>query len=221
MKLVLYSGGDIRDNELLDFEILRLTGKHNPSCTMIPSSFEEAHFYFEDFVDSFSEYGVNDFMLFPIDMKFNSKILNKAFSRDVIYLSGGNTFYFLHHLRKTGLLRLLREYVRKGGVLAGMSAGSILMTSNVDTAGFPSHDCDENEIGIKNFKAMNLVNFEFFPHFLNSSQYIEPLQAYSKTIDRPIYACPDGSGISVEDDKIHFIGRVWCFFNGHKFKVSN
>ncbi len=219
MKLVLYSGGDIEDNEELDLHILRLIGKRNPSFTFIPSSFEESHYYFEDFVKSFSQYGVNDFFLFPIDVPFNTNLVKKAFSRDLVFLSGGNTYYFLKNLKNKHIWQGLNQFVKRGGVLAGMSAGSIVMTPQIHTASFPDFDKDDNEVKLKNFKALDLTNFEFFPHFLNSKRYIEALRDYSWDCPRPIYAFPDGAGLVIEDESLSFVGRCWCFFRGERFLV--
>ena len=64
-------------------------------------------------------------------------------------------------LEKTGLLKELKAWVRNGGVLTGVSAGAIIMTKNIETAAFPSFDCDENEDNVKNLAGLQLVDFEF------------------------------------------------------------
>lgn len=220
MRLAFYSGGYPGDNEDLDLEILRLIGKTNPKMTMIPSAYEGCLPYFEEFKESFEKFGVKEFMLFPIDIPFNSKLLNQALDSDFIFLSGGNTYYFLKKLKETGVLRLIRESAKFNNfVLGGMSAGAIIMTPNISTAAIPSFDRDENDVNLKKLNSMNLVNFEFSPHFLNSKDYVEELQVYSQSSENVIYACPDSSGIVVENEKISFIGRTWGFYEGSKFRV--
>lgn len=43
---------------------------------------------------------------------------------DLIYISGGNTFAALDKLRKTGLDRIIENYVRRGVIYIGGSAGA-------------------------------------------------------------------------------------------------
>src|SRR5690606_32920603 len=95
----------------------------------------------------------------------------EVFKSDIIHLSGGNTFYFIKHLRQAKLLKDFKEFLNNGGVLTGLSAGAIIMTRSIQTAAFPSFDRDENEDNVRNFKGMGLVNFEFFPHYKNSLRY--------------------------------------------------
>lgn len=219
MRLVLYGGGDPRDNRELDLHVLRLVGKRRPSFTFIPSSFEDSHDYFEDFSENFSHFGVSDFLLFPVDKPFSSSQLKKALKRDFVFLSGGNTFYFLRNLKRSGAFRLLQLYGKSGGVIGGMSAGAIIHTPTIHTASFPESDCDENSVNIKNWNSLGLSNFEFFPHYLNSKAYIESLLDYSLSSRWPIYACPNGSGVVLENDRLQFIGRTWAYFNGERFRL--
>lgn len=218
MKLVMYSGGDNEDNEELDSELFNLIDRTNPVFTFIPSSFEEAEYYYDDFVHHYGDYGVRKFSLFPVDIPFDKEEVYRLFDSDLIYLSGGNTYYFLYHLRKSGLFPVLKEYLIQGGILAGQSAGSIIMTPNIGTAGFPDFDCDDNDVGLTNLTGMKLVNFEFFPHYSNTRRYIHELNLQSQTLAHPLYAVPDGSGIVVNDMKMTFVGDVWGFMRGKKYK---
>jgi dipeptidase E len=218
MNLVFY-GGDADENELIDEILLDSLDNENPLITYIPSCSYLSDLDFRDFVDQYKPFGVDQFINFPIDKPFSSILKEQVLKSDIIHLSGGNTYYFLYHLRSTGLLNELKEFVDRGGVLTGLSAGAIIMTKNINTAGFPEFDCDENEDNLKNLKAMNLVDFEFFPHYKNSKRYDEELIKYSKSIKKPLYACPDGSGIIVKDESIEFIGKSYCFLQGKKSRL--
>ena len=221
MKLVFYSGGDFEDNFELDKLTLSLCEKENPKITFIPSWSYESEYDFRHFVDQFSRHGVTQFLHFPVDIPFDETLFREAFKSDIIHLDGGNTYYFLKSLRKAGMLKLLKEFVSNGGILTGLSAGGIIMTPNISTAGFPDFDKDDNEVKISNFKSMNLVKFEFFPHYKNSSRYDKDLIIHSKKINVPIYALPDGSGIVIEDHSIKFHGPCYCFFKGQKMIINS
>jgi len=221
VKLVFYSGGDEKENHELDFECLKLIDSPSPTLTYIPSSSYDGENEFRDFVEHYRAFGVTRFLYFPVDVPQDKVLLSEVFGSDLIHLGGGNTYYFLKYLRLRGLLPFLREFALSGGVLSGLSAGAILMTPNIHTASYPHFDRDENEEQIKNFKAMNLVKFEFFPHYRNSSRYDKELLRASRKGLWPLFALPDGSGIVREEDKMTFIGRAWCFHNGVKTLLNS
>ncbi len=220
MKLVFYSGGHAHENEKVDQRLLSLFRRKDLKLTFIPSCGHYSQEYYLEIIDQYKVFGIKKFMKFNIDRPFSDTLKKFAFNADIIHLGGGNTFYFLKMLRKAGLLNELREWVKNGGVLTGLSAGAIMMTKHIHTAGFPSFDCDDNEYNVKNLSALQLVDFEFFPHYKNSKRYDLELIEYSKKNKLPLYACPDGSGILVTDDEVSFIGKAYCFYGGNKFRVA-
>lgn len=219
MKLALFSGGHDDENIEMDKALVEMTGVSSPTITYIPSSSYDSEIEFREFVRRFRKYNVTKFLHFPIDVPFDQVLLKEVLKSDVIFLSGGNTFYFLHHLRRTKLLNSLKTFAKSGGVLAGLSAGAILMTPSIHTAGFPSFNCDDNDEGLTNWKSLNLVPFEFFPHYVNSKRYIEEVVSYSELTKNHLYASTDGSGILVKNDQVQFIGKHYCFHKGEKFKL--
>lgn len=214
MKLVLYAGGHADQNETLDENLSYLLERRNPKFTYIPSSSYQSELEFRDLIKQYSIYGIKKFMLFPIDINFDETFLNEVLSSDVIFLGGGNTYYFLKCLRQKKLIPKLKKFVQDGGVLAGLSAGAILMTPNIATAGYPDFDRDDNDVNLKSLSALRLVNFEFFPHYKNSPRYYNEMIHQSMLTKHPIYACPDGSGIIVNEDMVSFIGKVKLFYQG-------
>ena len=219
MKLVFYGGGEIGDSPELDEIAIWMTGKKKPSMTYIPSAHYWAEENFRDFIKYYNKLGIEQFVFFPVDIPFDQSQLKLALQSDIIHLSGGNTYYFLRHLRRSGMLGKLRKFVGSGGVLTGLSAGGILMTPSIEAAGYPSFDRDINEEKIKNLKALNFVEFEFFPHYKNSLRYDRELSLQAKKIPHPLFACPCGGGIAVEKDKLTFVGRCYGFFRGHKIPL--
>lgn len=221
MKLVFYSGGDEYDNNNLDEITVSLTGLEKPKMAFIPACSYQSNIEFYGFVSQFRKFDITQFIHFPIDVPFDSIMLEEVFNCDIIHLGGGNTYYFLKYLRRNKLLYRLKEFVNKGGVLTGLSAGGILMTPTIDTAGFPDFDKDDNDEKMKNFKSLGLVKFEFFPHYKNSARYDKELLKHSRNLTYPLYACPDGSGIVIENKSILFHGRSFCFFKGRKFLINS
>lgn len=220
MSLVLYSGGYYADNELLNRACLDATGKALPRITYIPSSSDYGVEDFREFVQAFEIVRPCEFVFFPIDTPFTAEMRSRAFESDVIFLSGGNTFYFLKNLRRLGLLKDLRHAHVEGKVLAGLSAGAILLTPNINTASFPKFDCDENFVGLRNFAALQLAPFEFYPHYVQSDRYRKALLTASRRTKNPIYAAPDGCGLVISSGDFRVVGSAHVFHKGHTFSIA-
>ena len=219
MKLILYSGGGARDNRVLAKEALSLLENPSPLIAFIPSDDQDLEEDFADFKRKFTGQKVR-FLLVPIDEPLTPRRDKQLLKADAIFLGGGNTFYFLRNLRARGLITKLRAFVRRGGLLMGLSAGSILMTPSIDTASVPSLDADDNDVGVRNFSAMGLVNFEFSPHYRPDRRSDAELLRHSKKVKHPIYACADGNGIVVKGDSLTFVGDVKVFYRGRKYNVQ-
>jgi dipeptidase E len=219
MKLVLYSGYD-EDNRQIDEQLVHLIDKQSPKVTFIPSAHHLPEHDYEYFCQSFDDYGIRDIRIFNVDQPFSSSQVEAVLRSDLIYLSGGNTYYFLHWMRKQGFDRKLKEFVQNGGVLAGLSAGAILMTPSIATASYPKFDKDHNEVKIKDLTALNLVKFEFFPHYSPVEEYAVELKKQSKKITWPLYGVDDGGGIIVDGNTIKFFGKVWGYVAGKEYLVN-
>lgn len=224
MKLVLHSGGSAYSNRALFKEAQRhFFSRSQATISFVPV---DSQYIEEDFRDFCSVVKGADpgqkwnLRCVPIDGKFTRAQEKDLFSSDAIFLGGGNTYHFLKHLRKNGLISKLKAYVKKGGVLMGLSAGSILMTPNIVTASVPSVEADENDVGLENLTALNLVPFEFVAHYEKSKKIDKELIEYSTHIKRPIYACADGAGIVVKGKSLQFVGNVTVFYSGKKFPVQ-
>ena len=216
MKLLFYGGGCEAENAEIDKAVLKQINVRKPSITYIPSSSYEYEADLKNFTRHYKKLKINKIVNLTVDVPVDKVMQKYAFKSDIIHLSGGNTYYFLYYLRKNGYLKKLRHFVEKGGLLTGLSAGAILMSPNINTAGFPKFDRDENCVRIKNFNALRLVNFEFFPHYVNSKRYDKALTNYSLQSENFIYACPDGTGIFIDGKKKTLFGKIYGFYQGHK-----
>lgn len=206
-KLVLYSDQIIEENKKVDEELLKLFDKSNPSIAYIPSCSDPSRKYFNQKVEYYKSMGIEDLQYFDLDKEYDEEKINNVFKYDAIHLSGGNTFYFLYLLRKRDFIELLRDYVKKGGILIGISAGSILMTNTITIAGL-GEDADENIVGLEDKKALGIVDFEFSPHWNGDSEKLELIRGYAKETNIKIYVCKDGAGIVINSDNVQLIGEI-------------
>lgn len=122
---------------------------------------------------------------------------------DVIFVNGGNTFYLLDWVRKSGFDLVLPEMLAQGKVYAGTSAGSIIVGPNIELAGYgPSGDA--NNINLQDLTSLKLVDFCVWPH-LNEQErpYVE---AGAKTVACPVAAISDTQAIVLDGDDLSLVG---------------
>ena len=198
----------------MDIDLFNSLRAVHPKISFIPSHHENVGDHYEDFRFRFDRLGGVKHNYLPVDKSFCKTNFLKIMDSDLVYLDGGNTYYFLWHLKKTGLFRLLQDYVSEGGVLAGCSAGGIIMTPDIRTAGFPNFDKDDNFVGLRDTEGLGVVGFEFFPHFSAQDRYIKALKQKSEETNIPLYAAPDGGGIRVSGKKLVFYDNCYSFFDG-------
>jgi len=222
MKLVLYSGGQLRSNHKLHQAVVSLARQSGSqkaanrklTLTYIPFCHDNASIFYHRAIRRFRANGVERFFCLHADQSPSKAEIKTAMESDIIYLAGGNTFYFLKHLRESGLLDHLRRFAKKGGVLAGLSAGALIMSPTTALAADYGLGPDENDVGLKDFKSMGLFPFEFSPHFHPKPKDIKAHLNYSKKTKYPVYGVEDGSGIVIDGKKMTVLGQATVFHRG-------
>lgn len=195
--LILLSGGYKKDNpkayDLMSQskKIVYIPSWHGSTALKDYKKFKKQH------PDSKVEY-------FPINKKPSDKKLALLKNADLIYVDGGNTFYLLNQLLKYNLFGLLKK-LSKSKVMAGLSAGAILQTPNINLAKIPDFNSDDNFVKLTKFEALNSVPFEVYPHYDNTKKEDRQLVKYSQTHNRKMYLLPDGSSIVVKMVKRKFL----------------
>ncbi|MCL5004116.1 MAG: Type 1 glutamine amidotransferase-like domain-containing protein [Patescibacteria group bacterium] len=90
--------------------------------------------------------------------------VNKLLGANILIITGGNTFKLLDNLRKSGLDKAIKEFANRNEfVLAGFSAGALVLTPTIEVCNLPNYD--KNDVGLKDLTGLNIVNFEVFPHY--------------------------------------------------------
>lgn len=93
------------------------------------------------------------------------EIRTKLKNNDIIYVTGGNTFFLLEELKRTGADKIIIEEVNAGKLYIGESAGAIVTAVNIEYA--KGMDNPKKAPGLLNFDALNLVDFYTVPHYTN------------------------------------------------------
>lgn len=93
------------------------------------------------------------------------EIRTKLKYNDIIYVTGGNTFFLLKELKRTGADKIIIEEVNAGKLYIGESAGAIVTAANIEYA--KGMDNPKKAPSLLNFDALNLVDFYTVPHYTN------------------------------------------------------
>lgn len=120
----------------------------------------------------------------------------KLSSSNIVVISGGNTFELLRNLRESGLDKTIGEFVGKSDfVLAGFSAGALVLTPSIDICNLPNFD--ENLVKLQDFSGLSIVDFEVLPHYDRRSQEAT-LEKYRKTTANSVREITDEDYISID-----------------------
>lgn len=84
---------------------------------------------------------------------------------DIIYITGGNTYFLLQELKRTGADKMIIEAVNSGKIYIGESAGAIVASKNVEYA--KEMDSIKKAPDLTDFDALGLSDFYTVPHYIN------------------------------------------------------
>lgn len=134
---------------------------------------------------------------------------------NAIFMGGGNTFYLISWLKKSGLEIRMRELL-KDRVYVGISAGSMVATVNLRLS-TSQKSYSEQVFPLKNEDGLGLVDFHIRPH-LNSKFFpkarVDLIAETAKDIPEPIYAIDDNTAVVINDDKVTVVSEgEWKRFN--------
>lgn len=202
-KLVFYSDTETPSNLAIDERLLHLIGRPRPRIGYVAATVDNARIYFDVQRERYRCMGADLMVYVDADTVHDGESEAALLACDAIHLSGGNTFEFLHWLKRSSLMQRLPRYVADGGVLIGVSAGAILMTPSAACAGL----CGDQRTGRVTDDALGLVDFHFWPHYEAGSSLSPERQRLVTTLPR-LFLCPDGSGLVVEGNQVECFGAV-------------
>lgn len=131
-------------------------------------------------------------------------IVRKLQRNDFIYVTGGNTFYLLQELRRTGADKVLLQEISKGKLYIGESAGAILVSPDIWYSA--EMDCVDKAPGLNSYAGLNVVDFYTVPHFKNwemGKAALKIINAYSDSLNLKIIC--DNQAILVEDNEVKIL----------------
>jgi dipeptidase E len=81
-------------------------------------------------------------------------------------VTGGNTFYLLQELKRTGADKIIVDEVNAGKLYIGESAGALITAANIEYV--KGMDSVKKAPDLHNFNALDLVDFYTVPHYSNA-----------------------------------------------------
>ncbi|PWG66911.1 peptidase [Bifidobacterium callitrichidarum] len=101
-----------------------------------------------------------------VDAETSAEIRRRIDRDDLIYVSGGNTFYLLQELRRQDADTAIREAVISGKPYVGESAGSVIASTNIAYIRWMDSTAKAPDLhGYADCDALGLVDFRPVPHW--------------------------------------------------------
>lgn len=169
-------------------------------------------------LDELKDIGINNVTEVDLDKENKNSLYEKLSSYDVIYVNGGNTFYLLDRIRKSGFGEIITRLLDDGKIYIGVSAGSIITGPNIESAGWKWLGIvDKNIVGLKNLQGLNLVSFEISPHFVENDR--KTLEENSKNVNYPIIAINDEQAVLCIGDDYKIVGEGEKLIYNNSLKI--
>jgi dipeptidase E len=133
------------------------------------------------------------------------EIAGKISSADYVFVSGGNTFFLLQELRRTGTDKLIVEHIQKGKMYIGASAGSMILSKNIEYVKHMDSPADAPDLN-NDFTALSVVDFSIVPHCTNApfkKAAEKIIAAYSDTLD--LRSISNNQAITVDGDNVETV----------------
>jgi dipeptidase E len=100
---------------------------------------------------------------FSLVGKSEAEVKTMLSETDIIFMSGGNTFFLLQEIRKSGFDKLIDGAIKQGKIYIGSSAGSVV--AGPDISGVAGLDDPADAPELKDFKGLGLIDIVIFPHW--------------------------------------------------------
>ena len=218
MKIVAIGGGnnsdihkngepDIYEQENIDREIIRITGKSNPKVLFIPHASDDEYGSFRKICNTYgvmyqcpvkmmSKYWLNDSKMVDV-------FLNWA---DIIYVGGGNTREMLKIWHETGFDQKLIDTAKKNKVLCGISAGAGCWF-NYTCSDYLQMETGDITSPLMPVEGLGLVDLVFNPH-ANYSGRMKAIQKITENLNKNGLSLTNNMAIEIMDDEYKLIRGI-------------
>ena len=141
---------------------------------------------------------------FSITGMKSEEIEKKLKDKQVIYVCGGNTFYLLDQMIKTGFDKIVKRKVEEGVVYMGSSAGSMVVGVRIDLV---STIDDRSKAPDLKSDGLDIIDMAILPHW-GTKDFLEEYKSGFETMytkNLKIVPLSDGQYIWVKGNSIELV----------------
>lgn len=141
---------------------------------------------------------------FDLKDKTEKEVRTELDNTDIVFVSGGNTFYLLEKVKQSGFDKVVKDFISKGKIYIGSSAGSVILGPNIE----PMKYLDDSSKAptLSDYSGLELIDFIVLPHSDNKNydkMYKELIEEY-KNIYK-LQPLNDNQAIVIDGEKIQTI----------------
>jgi len=201
MRLLLTSQGTV--NEVVRNKLVELINTEPNQCNLLfittAANPIEKPSYMHRELESLEKLG---FKIKKFDLlgKSFKKVKKEVEESDVIFVIGGEPFYLLREVKKSGFDRVIKK-LDSNKLYVGVSAGTYITCPSVEMGLWKNPS--RNTYGFEDFTGMGLVDFMVVAHY--EEKYKKLILKKSKEISHKIYPLTDKQAIFVENGKLEFV----------------
>ena len=168
------------------------------------SKLEKVNFYVKADRNALSKLG---FIVQELDVSIEKpvEIQEKIDNCDCIFVEGGNTFFLLQELKRSGADKMILEHIHNNKMYIGASAGSMILSKNIEYAKHMDNPACASELK-GDYSALDAIDFCIVPHYQN--------MPFKKAVDRIIkeytncftlYPISNNQAVVVDGNKMEII----------------
>ena len=209
-KLMLIGGGDTgRGNSTyetkeIDEEVVKMTEKENPIFLFIGLASSHSDSYYDTMKKIYKELGCITEYLKKKNIINNPDIVKDKIARaDIIYICGGDTVKLINDIKEYEIDKLLKDAYNRGCVMAGMSAGAIMLSKDGFSDSLIMRGESDKHTFIKGFK---FIDISICPHY--HSNEVKDKELLDSIKDKEVYGLENGTALKIIDDKITYIKSI-------------
>jgi len=132
-----------------------------------------------------------------LDVEFEDP--NKLKEYDVIYINGGNPFYLLYYLKKTGADAIIKQCAEKT-IIVGISGGGVVLGPNINIV--DNLDSKLNMVGLEDLAGLALTDIIIYPHYQEDIE--KKIKNFEEKYNCRVTRLTDKQALMVVGDKVNF-----------------
>lgn len=125
---------------------------------------------------------------------------------DIIFVAGGNTFFLLQELRRSGADQLIMDEVHQGKLYIGESAGAIIACPDIGYSAIM--DDPAKAADLTDYTGLGLVDFYVVPHYQSREFKASSERMVQENQDqKELAVINDNQVIWVHEDNFEILGK--------------